>query len=87
MKKASNAEPDFSHIDGGSVARRADGNTARTEGREAVPLAEHKSSGTLWLWVSGGFLLMLLAWTIMFTVARSAKIESVPLSTSGGGAR
>ncbi len=39
---------------------------------------------SLWLWVAAGFLLLGLIWSIMFTVARSAKIESVPLAASPG---
>ena len=39
---------------------------------------------TLWLWVAAGFLLLGIIWSIMFTLARAAKIESVPLATSPG---
>lgn len=42
---------------------------------------------SLWLWVAAGFLLLVIGWAVLFTVARSAKIESVPLSTPGGGTR
>jgi hypothetical protein len=42
------------------------------------------SAWTLWLWVAGGFLLLALAWTVLFTAARSAQVESVPLATKGG---
>ena len=42
------------------------------------------NSRTLWLWVIGGFLLLSIAWTVLFTVAHSAKIESVPTPTKGG---
>ena len=41
----------------------------------------------MWLWVAGGFLLMAIAWTTMFMVAHSVKIETVPHPTAGGGAR
>lgn len=51
--------------------------------RHDVPRND-KSSLTLWLWVSVGFLLLLIAWVVLFTVARSAKIESVPRTTRGG---
>ena len=44
-------------------------------------------SRSLWLWVGGAFCLLLLAWTFLFTVARSAKIVPVPSATKGGGAR
>lgn len=39
------------------------------------------SSWTLWLWVGAAFLLLLLAWSVLFALARSAKVESVPLAT------
>ena len=39
---------------------------------------------SLWLWVAGGFLLLAIVWTVLFTVARSAKIESVPLAAQPG---
>jgi len=39
---------------------------------------------TLWLWVAGGFLFVALMWAILFTAARSAKIESVPLAAQPG---
>lgn len=35
--------------------------------------------GSLWLWVAAGFLFLAVLWTAMFVVARSARIESVPL--------
>lgn len=54
---------------------------------KASSAEKSKSAAGLWLWVAGAFLLLLLAWTVMFKVARSAKIESVPLTTSGGGTR
>ena len=72
---------------GGPVSRRAGNGGVRTDGQETVPPEGRKSSFTLWLWVAGGFLLLVIAWTIMFTVAHSAKIESVPLTTSGGKSR
>lgn len=40
-----------------------------------------KDSLSLWLWVAAGFLLLALGWTVLFTVARSVKVESVPLAT------
>lgn len=45
------------------------------------------SARSLWLWVAAGFLLLAIGWTVLFTVARSAKIESVPGPTQGGKAR
>ena len=44
------------------------------------PPAPAKGSLSLWLWVGGGFLLMVLAWVVLFSVARSAKVESVPMA-------
>ena len=39
---------------------------------------------SLWLGVAAGFLLLVLAWSVLFSVARSTKVESVPLATKGG---
>jgi hypothetical protein len=47
------------------------------------PVVEEKSAGSLWLWVAAGFLLLAMAWGVLFTVARSAKVESVPLAPTG----
>lgn len=44
------------------------------------PVVEEKSGGSLWLWVAAGFLLLGVAWGVLFTVARSAKVESVPMA-------
>jgi len=96
MKKESSAEPCFSIDAGGPVARRAV--DIRAGGPAPVPPEDGKSclspvlrnsegAAGLWLWVGTGFLLLLVAWVVLFTVARSAKIESVPLSTSGGATR
>jgi hypothetical protein len=89
MTKASNAEQNTSAAFGGPVSRRAVDNrsVSRTDGQETVPPIDRKSPLGLWLCVAGGFLLLMIAWTIMFTVARSAKIQSVPLTTSGGRTR
>lgn len=38
---------------------------------------------SLWLWVGGAFAVLVLVWAVLFTVARSAKVESVPLTTKG----
>ena len=80
MTKASHAESVSSdcHRETDAVGR---GDPAGLLRREA-PRNDRKAS--LWLWVAGAFLLLVLAWTVMFTVARSAKIQSVPLTTSGG---
>jgi hypothetical protein len=52
-------------------------NTERQSGSEP-------DRGTnLWLWVTAGFLILSLAWTVMFIAARSAKVETVPLATKG----
>ena len=42
------------------------------------------SDRSLWLWVAGGFLLLAIGWAVLFTVARSARIESVPLAPQPG---
>lgn len=41
------------------------------------------SSLSLWLGVAVGFLLLAAAWGAMFTAARSARVESVPLAAKG----
>ena len=38
---------------------------------------------SLWLWVVGAFLVLILVWAVLFTVAHGAKVESVPLATKG----
>jgi len=50
---------------------------ARTHARS------HGSSLSLWLWVATGFLFLAVLWSIMFTAARSANVQSVPLVTKG----
>ena len=95
MTKASNAEPASPEIGGGPVSRWAvDGVSpvgatlvATSPESRASSLPQKGNSLTLWLWVAGGFLLLAIGWAVLFTVAHSAKIESVPLSTSGGGTR
>lgn len=96
MKKASSVEPASPEIGGGPVSpfdklracgRRAGNGGMRAGGQETVPPADRKSSLGLWLWVAGAFLLLVVAWVVMFTAARSAKIESVPRATTGGGTR
>ena len=41
-------------------------------------------SRSLWLSVSAGFVLLVLSWTVLFSIARSAKVETVPLAAPGG---
>jgi hypothetical protein len=85
MKRASLAETCFSADTGGPVSRGAA--DTLTDSHAPVPPEEVKSALSLWLWVTAAFFMLLMAWLVLFTVARSAKIESVPLSTSGGGTR
>ena len=86
MTKASNAEPDrVAALEGTARQGGADvagETTLSLRSNAATP--DDKSSLVLWLWVAGGFLLLVIAWTVMFTAAHSAKIESVPLATNGG---
>lgn len=42
-----------------------------------------KSGRSLWLWVGGGFLFLILLWTAMFIAARQADTRTVPLATEG----
>ena len=54
---------------------------------DAPPAPAHQpaaQSGSLWLGVATVFLLLALAWSVLFTVARSTKVESVPLAPRGG---
>jgi hypothetical protein len=44
------------------------------------PAVAEKGGASLWLWVAAGFLLLAVAWGVLFTVARSAKVESVPMA-------
>jgi hypothetical protein len=48
---------------------------------EAPTIRQSELVIPLWLWVAAGFLLLAVAWSVLFTVARSAKVESVPLAT------
>lgn len=50
----------------------------------ASTLPQKRARLVLWLAVAGAFLLLGLGWTILFRVAHSAHIESVPLATKGG---
>lgn len=38
----------------------------------------------LWLCVGGAFAALVVAWVVLFKVARSANIQSVPPATQGG---
>ncbi|NBR08179.1 MAG: hypothetical protein EBT98_00835 [Opitutaceae bacterium] len=42
------------------------------------------SDRSLWLWVSTGFLLLGLLWAILFMVAHSVQVKSVPIIKKGG---
>lgn len=50
---------------------------------ERASTRPQSSRRMLWLWVSAAFFLLVIEWTVLFTVARSAKIQSVPLATPG----
>jgi len=43
-----------------------------------------KGGAGLWLWVAGAFCVLILVWAVLFKVAHSAKVESVPLAPKGG---
>ena len=47
-------------------------------------LRSSKSEVGLWLWVAGAFCVLILVWAVLFTVAHSAQVETVPLATKGG---
>jgi hypothetical protein len=47
------------------------------------PLAA-ASDRSLWLWVSAGFLLLGMLWAILFMVAHSVQVKSVPIIKAGG---
>lgn len=42
------------------------------------------SPRSLWLWVSAAFLVLVLAWGVLFVAARLTRVESVPLARKGG---
>jgi hypothetical protein len=52
-------------------------------GAPSRPLAA-ASDRSLWLWVSAGFLLLGMLWAILFMVAHSAQVKSVPIIKAGG---
>ena len=60
---------------------------ARADGVTLTKIRHSEFVIPLMLWVCAGFLLLALAWTVLFTVAHSTKVESVPLTTKGGGTR
>jgi len=75
---------------------RADGSSSSPVGATLVATSPESRASTLpqksgsrglWLWVAAGFLLLTIGWTVLFSVAHAAKIQTVPLSTSGGGTR
>lgn len=86
MKKASSAE-----VANSGVAALEGEARQRGAATGKSTLSDRSSAATpatgLWLWVGAAFLLLILAWAALFTVARSAKIEAVPLTTQGGGTR
>lgn len=43
------------------------------------------SSRPIWLWIGTCVFFLAMLWTAMFTAARIAAIESVPLQTKTGG--
>lgn len=49
-----------------------------------APPAGARVRSSLWLWVAGAFLVLAIVWTVLFTVAHSAKVEQVPLAPRGG---
>lgn len=56
------------------TASRADASPGQSN------LIGYKST-SLWLGVSAGFLVLVLAWGVLFFVARLTQVESVPLAT------
>lgn len=53
----------------------------RASSAEATAAA---SSRPLWLWLGALIAFLVLLWTAMFTAARQARIQSVPLATQEG---
>ncbi|AOS43297.1 hypothetical protein Verru16b_00340 [Lacunisphaera limnophila] len=49
-------------------------------GSASNPPASGGTAWSLWLWVGAGFLLLVIGWGVMFTVARQANVQSVPLA-------
>lgn len=45
---------------------------------------KNKSDLKLWAFVAGGFALLALAWTAMFTAASKMPVQTVPLVTTEG---
>lgn len=46
--------------------------------------SDKRTALKMWFAVAAGFLLLGLGWTVLFRVAHSAHIESVPLEQKGG---
>ncbi len=49
----------------------------------AQPARDKKGSLSLWLWVAAGYIFLSILWTVMFKVAATANVQSVPLATQG----
>lgn len=50
---------------------------------QETPSASRNAALALWLGVAAAFLLLASAWFAMFTVARAAGVQSVPLAIQG----
>jgi hypothetical protein len=37
---------------------------------------------SLWIWVGSGFLVLLIAWSVLFTIASRNRVQDVPLKTA-----
>ena len=61
--------------------------TSHARAEQAPPLQGKSDRGPailLWLAVTLGFLLLIGAWYVLFKVAHSAQVKTVPLATQGG---
>lgn len=71
-------------------ANRAQQDCAPTHSPEAAARAlkaqaeSARSRTVLWLCVGAAFAALMVAWVVLFQVARSAKIQTVPPATQGG---
>ena len=75
MKKASSAMSDEANItNAGQMAHSVPRVDDRRPSKFVIPLLA---------WVVAGFLFLAVLWSIMFTAARSANVQSVPLATQG----
>ena len=68
MRKASNANPFLPPISAESATK---------------PAPNKQGSLSLWLWVAAGYIFLSILWTVMFQVAATANVQSVPLATQG----